>query len=160
MFFKHSFEAKARQKSRSQREMLGKFTALGSLAQPGGGPSCDCAREALHERLIYFEIQGRPAQLLGVAHKNTALAEQPKGGNRRLLLARFSGKKPFHQARNASQIRGSLLGHEAAEGRRRPHGLPIEDAQITAEFVTGREWTQLALDVTAQCRFRRWRLRG
>src|SRR5438132_859454 len=148
MFFKHPFEAKARQKSRTGMAVAGKCwgNSLRLLAEPGGGPVRNRSGEAVHEAPIDFEIQRRATQLLGIAHENAALAKQPKGGNRRLLLAGASGKKTPHQGGDAGEIRRSLLGHEAAEGRGRPYGFPVEDAQVPAEFVARGEGTQLALD--------------
>src|SRR5579864_5799017 len=126
-------------------------------AEAPGGPVGDHLGEPFHRGFVEHQPHRRFGQLLAIAEKNAALAEQPDCGRHQSPLIRL-GLEPAHQLHGEPHEGRRLLAHQFAEHRGRPHRLPIEDAHVAAELVAAQKRAELAADEFGQSRLARHRL--
>src|SRR5579864_6630814 len=158
--FKHPFWAAASREKGIFAAFPGYFrTPAGSSppAEPPGGPVGDPLGEPFHRGFVEHQPHRRFGQLLAIAQKNAALAEQPDCGRHQSPLIRL-GLEPAHQLHGKPHEGCRLLAHQFAEHRGRPHRLPIEDAHVAAELVAAQQRAELAADEFGQSRLARHRL--
>src|ERR1700730_11484042 len=93
--------------------------------------------------------------MLGIAHKDAALAEQPQRAEQRLLVGRLVRQIAAYQVGPDRKEWRRLLRHEFPKGRARLKRLPVEDAHIFAEIVACGHRPQLSTNETPQRRLAR-----
>src|SRR5262245_58187014 len=124
-------------------------------SEPARGPCGDGIRGPVREALVEREAKRRAGELLGVAHEDAALSEQPERADDRLLVARPVRQEAANQLGGGGKERDGLARHELAEDRAWLERFPAEDAHIGAELVAGDNRPQLLAQEASQRRLAR-----